>query len=221
MNLTNMLLVTSDYLDDPGNSRHSVDAKTRHINAAQQDIKRYIEDGNENFFVDSTTTTVVAGDADYEFELPLAFGKLIAVENTSEGVPVPAIPTTFQDRHDSIRIDKRFLANGVTYTGGYYLKHDFDSSLWKICFTSPDSGYTATITYNSDLPDLAGGGTVSKIPSTFHDLICLFAAMRGYAIEQQKFPEGLETLRQEQLIQLRNFVETFGRHGPRYVNVQE
>ena len=159
--------------------------------------------------------------ADHEFTLPLEFGKLIAVENTSEGVPVPAIPTTFQDRHDSIRIDKRFLANGVTYTGGYYLKHDFDSSLWKICFTSPDSGYTATITYNSDLPDLAGGSTVSKIPSTFHDLICLFAAMRGYAIEQQKFPEGLETLRQEQLLQLRNYVETFGRHGPGYVNVQE
>ena len=123
-------------------------------------------------------------------------------------------------------VDKRLLPKGTTATGGYYLKHAFgstpaDGGKFQIGFTPPDSTYTASLLYTANLADLATGTDVSAIPTDYHDLVCLFASMRGYAVEQLKFPDPLEVLREEQLIQLRNYVETFGRQGPMYVNVQD
>lgn len=223
MNYAAQITLTKEYLDDPNGARHSADAIDRYLNASQGDLKRYIEEANELFFQKSVTKDVVAGSDDSIHTLPDDFGRIFSVENTTESVPVAAVPTTFQDRHDHIRVDKRFLPNGMSFTGGYYVKQDSDLGKFRIGFTSPDSSYTATIIYNADLPVMvaSSGSAISQVPADYHDLMCLCAAMRGYAIEQQKFPAGLETLRQEQLMQLRSYSETFNRHSPRYMNVQE
>ena len=221
MNFGDQKTLTAEYLDDPNNSRHTSAALMLYLNRAQGDIKRHIDEANETFFQKTDTATVVAGDDDFLHTLPADFSKLVSVEDTSNSIPLQSIPTTFQDRHDSIRVDKRFLPKGAHSSGGYYLKHDHDLGRFRLGFTSPDSGYTVSILYQSNLDDMTVNADVSRVPSDYHDLMCLMAALRGYAIEQQRFPAGLESLRQEQLMQLRNYVEAIGRQQPTYINVQD
>ena len=214
LKLGEMLSVTREYLDDPNGRRHKRNVLVRHINAAQADCKRVIEQADDSFFSVMVDLTVVSGDNDYEFDLPADFSKLLHIEKVvTSGTPPPAVPINFARRHPIG--DERFLPEGLSTPPTYYLRDD------KIGIVKPSDSYTLRLYYSRALPRLDADADTSDIPSDYHDLVCLQGAKRGFGSEQRQMPPDLEGLRQELTAQLRTYVEDRQRQYPTFVDLLE
>jgi hypothetical protein len=229
MDLDEIEALTLEYLDDPFKRRWIDATLIRLINAGMDDVKRFIEDVNETFFQKqtgstwatdhgSTTTThsVAASDDVVEKTLPVDFSKLITVENISESPPLPLYRVKYSSRHPDASYDDRFLPDGLKSPNGYYIRGNV------IGFVEPDA-FNVRLTYIKTLPRLATatGTGRPEIPEDYHDLICLQAAKRGFAIEGRRMPSDLSDLRIETMKSMQGFLEDRIVQAPTFVNVQE
>jgi hypothetical protein len=230
MDLDDLEALTLEYLDDPFKRRWVTNSLRRLINAGMDDVKRFIEETNETYFVEqttganwvvdhsgTTTSNVVSTNDDVtELTLPVNFSKMIAVENVSETPPLPLYYVNFAERHPDESMNDKFLPEGFTYPDGYYLKGS------SIGFVSPNTSFSVRLTYIKNLDRLSSGShRPTGIPEDYHDLICLQAAKRGYAIEGRRLPRDLSDLRVETLKSMQGFLENRTVQSPQYVNVQE
>jgi hypothetical protein len=220
--------LTLEYLDDPFKRRWVTASILRLINSGMDDVKRFIEDANETYFQEqtgatwdtdygsaTTTNAVAASDDVVEKILPIDFSKLITVENTSETPPLPLYQVNFASRHPSTIYDDRFLPDGIATPEGYYIRGNV------IGFVKP-SGYNVRLTYIKSLPRIENSSDRPEgIPNDYHDLICLQAAKRGYAIEGRKLPRDLSDLRVEALKNMQGMLENRVVQAPNFVNVQD
>lgn len=221
--------LTLEYLDDPFKRRWVTASILRLINAGMDDVKRFIEDCNETYFQvqtgatwatdygsATTTKTVTTSDDVTEKILPIDFSKMVAVENISENPPLPLYHVNFVDRHEDRSLNDKFLPSGFTYPDGYYLRGN------SIGFVSPNTSFDVRLTYIKSLPRIENSSDRPEgIPNDYHDLICLQAAKRGYAIEGRKLPRDLSDLRIESLKSMQGFLESRTVQSPQFVNVQE
>jgi hypothetical protein len=229
MDLDGIEALTLEYLDDPFQRRWLDTTLIRLINAGMDDVKRFIEDVNETFFQEQTGTTwqtdhggtttsyTIGTDEDViEKILPYDFSKLVTVENISESPPEPLYRTDYPSRLPQQIYDDRFLPDGISTPKGYYIRGN------KIGFVDPD-GFNVRLTYIKTLPRLAtaSGTARPEIPEDYHDLICLQAAKRGYAIEGRRLPSDLSDLRIETMKSMQGFLEDRIVQAPTFVNVQE
>ena len=229
MDLDGLEGLTLEYLDDPYKRRWIDATLIQLINAGMDDVKRFIEDSNETFFQTqtgdtwatdfgsaTTTKAVAASDGVVEKVLPIDFSKLITVENITESPPIPLYRVDYASRHPDAFYDDRFLPDGLKTPNGYYIRNNV------IGFVEPDA-FDVRLTYIKTLPRLvtATGTGRPEIPPDYHDLICLQAAKRGYAIEGRRVPSDLSDLRIETLKSMSGFLEDRVVQGPTFVNVQE
>lgn len=227
MDLNALEALTGEYLDDPYGRRWGTAVLKKLLNAGMDDVKRFIEDVNQTFFQKqtgstwatdhgSTTTThsVAASDDVVEKILPVDFSKLITVENISESPPLPLYRVKYSSRHPDASYDDRFLPDGLKSPNGYYIRGNV------IGFVEPDT-FNVRLTYIKILPRLADGSDLPEIPEDYHDLICLQATKRGYAIEGRRMPSDLSDLRIETMKSMQGFLEDRIVQAPTFVNVQE
>ena len=213
MNFRQLKDRTAVYLDDPHKTRHLDGELGILVNFAVGDVKRIIQDGNETYFAASHPITVTASDDVFEADLPDDFSTVISVENASESPPLEMLPTDFASRHP-VR-DNRFLPAGLVTEDYYYLCGG------KIGVVNPNKSFTMRLYYTKTLEELKGTDKPVDIPPDFHDLICLRAAKRGYAIEQMKFPPALDELTGELTDQIIALGHDRSRHMNNFINVPD
>lgn len=201
------------YLDDPHKTRHLDGELGILVNFAVGDVKRIMQDGNETYFADSADIPITSSDDVFEANLPDNFSTVISVENASETPPLEMMSTDFAGRHP-IR-DNRFLPAGLTTEDYYYLRGG------KIGVVNPNKSFSLRLYYTKTLAELKGTDKPVDIPQDFHDLICLRAAKRGYAIEQMKFPPALDELTGELTEQVVALGNDRSRHTNNFVNVPD
>tara|TARA_B100001013_G_C24621631_1_gene447446 strand:- start:1743 stop:2387 length:645 start_codon:yes stop_codon:yes gene_type:complete len=213
MNFSQLKDRAAVYLDDPHKTRHRDGELGILVNFAVNDVKRIMQDGNETYFAAYKDYSVTGAADTWEDDLEPDFSTLISVENVSESPPLVVYPVDFPGRHP-VR-DDRFVPAGFTTEDYYYLRGG------KIGVVSPDKSFTLRLHYTKSLSDLSGTEAPTDIPQDYHDLICLRAAKRGYAIEQMKFPPGLDELAQELTDQVVALVEDRSRHMNNFINIQD
>ena len=210
-----------EYLDDPNGRRFKDQSIKRLINASMDEVKRYIEDANETYFVTRTTDggtyphIAVTIDVDTFYgDLPANFCRLILAEDISQDPPVPAQRVDYNTRHPTM--DTRFLPAGLVTPAEYFIQGN------QIGVVKPSGGYSLRLTYTKTLtPFTNNQNEIPEIPSDWHDLIAIGAAKRGYAIEQREFPPDLELLRLEQIQMLRISMEDRDISSQRFPNIIE
>lgn len=213
MNFNQLKKRTAIYLDDPHKTRHLDEELGIIVNFAVGDVKRIMQDGNETYFAAYHDYSVTSADDVWEDDLRPDFSTLITAENVSESPPLEVMPTDFAGRHP-IR-DNRFLPAGLTTEDYYYIKGN------KIGVVNPNKSFTLRVHYTKSLSELSGTDEPTDIPRDYHDLICLRAAKRGYAIEQLKFPPGLDDLTTELTDQIIALISDRSRHTANFVNVSD
>lgn len=213
MNLSEMIEVVQNYLDDPYGRRHKRPFVVRLLNAAQDDVKRLAEAADESYFSGIAAYSVVSADDSLEFDLPADFSSAISVERTDGTYPVMASLVPFAMRFPTV--DDRFLPAGAKTIPQYYFRGS------KIGIVRPRDAYTLRLVYSKTLARLKDDADVPEVHLDYHDLICIAAAKRGFAIENRRMPQDLEDLRQDAITDLRSSLEERANNGPTFVNVLE
>ena len=213
MNFSAMIQTTGHYLNDPRQTRFQRPVISRLLNQSQEEVKRIAEQADNTLFSAIKEYAVVTAEDALEFNLPTDFSKSQAVERIGGTYPVAAIPVNFSSR--SPISDDRFLPTGWREVPQYYLRGN------KLGIVRPQEAYTLRLTYSKELADLAADSDESEVPKDYHDLICLYAAKRGYGGLGREFPQDLESLRVEGIAQMQNYLDDRDRTGPTYVNVMD
>jgi len=213
MNLAEMVETTVNYLNDPRQTRFKRPQIIRHLNRSQEEVKRKIAGVDETMFTALQDYAVVSSDDSLEFTLPTDFSLLLAAEDVSQSVPVPAHRVEFATRHDNY--DDRVLPVGMSTSPTYYLRGN------KLGIVRPKTAYTLRIAYVKELTELSDDADESEIPKDYHDLVCLGAAKRAYGSVSRPFPPELEMIRQETIRDMLDELESRDVANVNYPNVSE
>ena len=213
MTFAEMIEVVQNYLDDPHGRRHKRPFVARLLNSGQDDVKRLAEAADESYFSNIVAYSVVSADDSLEFDLPSDFSSAISVERTDGTFPVQAALVPFAMRFPAG--DDRFLPVGGKSSPQYYFRGD------KLGVVRPRDSYTLRLVYAKTLPRLSDDSDGAEVHRDYHDLVCLCAAKRGFAIENRPMPKDFEELRQDAIADLRSSLEERANNGPTFVNVME
>lgn len=166
-------------------------------NIIQQEIASEMQMVNEDYFITSTSISIVAGTAAYN--LPSDFVEMRLVEDVRTSTPKEIYPTTLNDRQGG----DAFFVSGTFHGASYYIRGT------QIVFDETPT-YTqasaVTLHYIKRIPDVSAGSDSSEIPAQYHRVVSYGIAMMGL-YQQQSENNFAKDEYQKGLVKLREYAD--------------
>jgi len=170
MTLTELITLTSTWLDDVNNGYFTTTQITAWLNNAQRETQKMVIQAFEGHYRKCVETTTLANQREYQ--LPDDFKKLSRLEYILSG-------TSFQN--ESRQRLSKITENQQDYfpenTGtpiSYYFQGDK-----LILVPCPDQAKTLRMTYLYRVADMTVGGDVPDIPEDYHEYLAVLATLDG------------------------------------------